>query len=142
MARRKFLAKVVRVSLYDDMGGEPALRVVLRDLYDRLFVDPMVGFLFEGKDKEKLIEHQLRFTARFLGGPSAYEGKSMPDAHAHLPLLAGHFDRRHHLLRQVLAAHAVPENVANEWLRVDQSLRTAVLKSGEEARARARRPSD
>ncbi|CAN5409247.1 hypothetical protein BH09MYX1_BH09MYX1_55660 [soil metagenome] len=130
------------MSLYDDMGGEPALRVVLRDLYDRLFVDAMVGFLFEGKDKEKLIEHQLQFTARFLGGPNGYEGKSMPDAHKALPLLAGHFDRRHHLLRQVLAAHAVPAPVADEWLRVDQSLRAAVLKSGEQARDRARRPHD
>lgn len=129
-------------SLYDELGGEAVLRTVLRDLYDRLFDDPMVGFLFEGKDKAKLVEHQLRFTARFLGGPSEYTGKSMPDAHAHLPLLPGHFDRRHHLLRQVLAAHAVPPVVADEWLRVDQSLRTAVLKSGEEARARARQPSD
>lgn len=129
-------------SLYDELGGEPVLRRVLRALYDRLFDDLMVGFLFEGKDKEKLIEHQLHFTARFLGGPSAYTGKSMPDAHAHLPLLPGHFDRRHQILREVLTAHAVPEAVRAEWLRVDQSLRIAVLKSGEAARERARRSAD
>lgn len=128
------------MSLYDDMGGEPALRAVLRTLYDRLFADLMVGFLFAGKDKEQLIEHQLWFTARFLGGPSHYTGRSLPDAHAALPLLPGHFDRRHHLLAQALAEHRVPEHVATEWLRVDQSLRTAVLRSGEEARAKAREP--
>src|SRR5205814_4083396 len=61
------------VSLYDDMGGEPALRAVLQALYDRLFDDVMVGFLFAGKDKAQLVEHQVRFTARFLGGPSAYQ---------------------------------------------------------------------
>ena len=128
------------MSLYDDLGGEPVLRAVLRTLYDRLFDDRMVGFLFAGKDKERLIEHQLWFTARFLGGPSRYEGKSIPDAHAALPLLKGHFDRRHHLLKQALAEHAVPEHVSAEWLRIDESLRSAVLKSGEEARAKARRP--
>jgi truncated hemoglobin YjbI len=128
------------MSLYDDMGGEPALRAVLRTLYDRLFDDAMVGFLFAGKDKERLIEHQLWFTARFLGGPSRYEGKSIPDAHAALPLLPGHFDRRHHLLKQALAQHRVPEHVAAEWLKVDLSLKTAVLRTGEEARERARRP--
>jgi truncated hemoglobin YjbI len=122
------------------MGGEPALRAVLRTLYDRLFDDVMVGFLFAGKDKERLIEHQVWFTARFLGGPSRYEGKSLPDAHAALPLLPGHFDRRHHLLKQALSAHAVPPAVATEWLRVDASLKTAVLKTGEEARAKARQP--
>ena len=130
------------MSLYDDMGGEPALRAVLRSLYDQLFVDPIIGFLFAGKDKEQLIEHQVWFTARFLGGPSKYAGKTIPDAHAQLPILAGHFDRRHHVLKHVLAAHKVPEHVAKEWLRVDQSLRTAVIKSGEEARERARTAKD
>ena len=128
------------MSLYDDLGGEPALRAILRSLYDKLFDDVMVGFLFAGKDKDELVEHQLRFTARFLGGPSEYAGRSMPDAHAALPLLPGHFDRRHHLLKQTLAEYKVPAHVAAEWLRVDQSLRAAVLKSGEEARAKAREP--
>ena len=128
------------MSLYDDMGGEPALRAVLQTLYDRLFDDLMVGFLFAGKDKAQLIEHQLWFTARFLGGPSRYAGRSLPDAHAALPLLPGHFDRRHYLLKQALAAHRVPEHVAAEWVRIDGSLRGAVLKSGEDARAKAREP--
>ncbi|MGO8993650.1 MAG: group I truncated hemoglobin [Polyangiaceae bacterium] len=128
------------MSLYDDMGGEAAVRAVLKTLYDRLFDDRMVGFLFAGKDKEKLITQQLWFTARFLGGPSRYEGKSIPDAHAALPLLPGHFDRRHHLLEQALEQHRVPAHVAEEWLRVDSSLKSAVLKTGEEARERARRP--
>lgn len=126
------------MSLYDDIGGEEALRRVLRTLYDRLFDDLMIGFLFAGKDKEQLIEHQVWFTAKFLGGPSRYEGRSLPDAHAPLPLLPAHFDRRHHILKEVLEQHAVPPHVREEWLRVDRSLRHAVLKSGEEARARAR----
>lgn len=130
------------MTLYDDVGGEAGLRRVLRALYDQLFDDLMVGFLFAGKDKEKLVEHQLWFTARFLGGPSRYEGKSMPDAHAALPLLPGHFERRHFLLRQVLTEQAVPEAVATEWLRVDRSLMHAVLKSGEEARTLAREAKD
>jgi hemoglobin len=130
------------VSLFDDMGGEAALRDVLRALYDRLFDDVMVGFLFAGKDKAALIEHQLWFTARFLGGPSRYTGKSLPDAHAPLPLLPGHFDRRHHLLKQVLAEKNVPAHVAAEWLRVDASLKGAILRSGEDAREAARRAKD
>ncbi len=127
-------------SLYDDMGGEQGLRAVIQTLYDRLFADVMVGFLFAGKDKAKLVEQQVWFTARFLGGPSRYEGKSLPDAHAALPLLPGHFDRRHHLLAQALAEHKVPPHVAEEWLRIDESLKTAVLKAGVDARERARRP--
>ncbi len=130
------------MTLYDEIGGEQGLRPVLRTLYDRLFGDPMVGFLFAGKDKDKLVEHQLWFTAKFLGGPSRYEGRSIPDAHAALPILPGHFDRRHQILREVLEQHHVPAPVRDEWLRVDQSLRYAVIKSGEEARERARQAKD
>jgi hemoglobin len=128
----------VSTSLYDEIGGEEGLRAVLRTLYDRLFDDTMIGFFFAGKDKAKLVEHQLWFTARFLGGPNRYDGRSLPDAHAALALLPGHFDRRHHILREVLEAHNVPTAVRDEWLRVDQSLRHAVLKTGEEARRLAR----
>lgn len=129
-------------SLFDEIGGEAGLRRVMRALYDRLFDDMMIGFLFAGKDKEKLIEHQVWFTAKFLGGPSHYEGRSLPDAHAALPILPGHFDRRHHILREVLEAHQVAAEVRAEWLRVDQSLRYAVLKSGADARENARNAKD
>jgi hemoglobin len=127
-------------TLYEDLGGEPALRALLTSLYDKLFDDMMVGFLFAGRDKAQLIEHQVWFTAKFLGGPSRYTGRSLPDAHASLPLLSGHFDRRHHLLRLALEAHNAPSHVAAEWLRIDQSLKAAVLKSGEDARGKAREP--
>jgi hemoglobin len=130
----------VSTSLYDEIGGEDGLRRVLRALYDRLFDDTMIGFFFAGKDKAKLVEHQLWFTARFLGGPNRYDGRSLPDAHAALPILPGQFDRRHQILREVLEEHHVADAVRTEWLRVDQSLRHAVIKSGEEARALARKP--
>ena len=41
---------------YEAIGGEEKIRSVLRSLYDQLFVDPMVGFLFEGKDKEHIVK--------------------------------------------------------------------------------------
>jgi truncated hemoglobin YjbI len=119
-----------------DAIGEAGVRAVLQALYDRLFADPSVGFLFEGKDKEHIVLQQLAFTCAFLGGPQTYAGKPLPEAHANLPLLAGHFDRRHYLLRQILEAQAVPDEVKAAWLRIDEALRPSVLAAGEEARAR------
>ncbi len=127
-------------SAYDAIGGEPGVRAVLQALYDRLFVDPIVGFLFEGKDKAHIVEEQLAFTCGFLGGPQRYTGKPLPEAHAALPLLAGHFDRRHRLLEQVLEEQRVPAEAASVWLRIDESLRTSVLAAGEEARDKTRLP--
>jgi hemoglobin len=123
---------------YEALGGEEKVRAILRILYDRLFADPMVGFLFEGKDKERIVLQQLTFTCRFLGGPQRYTGKPLPEAHASLPLLPGHFDRRHHLLAGVLEEQGVPEDVRKAWLQIDESLRPSVLAAGDEARERTR----
>jgi len=121
-----------------ELLGEEKIRVLLQALYDQLFVDPMVGFLFEGKDKAHIVAQQVVFTCRFLGGPQRYTGKPLPEAHAALPLLPGHFDRRHHVLRSLLEEHGVPDDVKRAWLDIDESLRPSVLAAGEEARDRTR----
>jgi hemoglobin len=114
--------------------GEAKVRAVLRSLYDKLFDDPMVGFLFAGKDQAHIVEQQVVFTCGFLGGPHRYLGKPLPEAHAALPLLPGHFDRRHWLLEQVLSEQEVPEQVRQLWLRIDEGLRPSVMAAGVDAR--------
>ena len=125
-------------SLYESIGGEARVREVLQALYDRLFDDPVVGFLFEGKDKAHIVDQQVAFTCQFLGGPQTYQGVPLPRAHAPLPLLPGHFDRRHRVLEQVLDACGVPADVKRVWLQIDQALRPSVLASAEEAREKTR----
>ena len=125
-------------SHYDNAGGEGPIAAVIISLYDRLFEDPIVGFLFAGKDKKHIIEEQVTLTCSFLGGPQRYRGKPLPEAHAKLPLLPGHFDRRHRLLEEMLLAHSIPASVREAWLAIDEGLRSSVLAAGEEARQRTR----
>jgi len=127
-------------SHYDDAGGEGPIAAVIASLYDQLFEDPIVGFLFAGKDKKHIVEEQVLLTCSFLGGPQRYRGKPLPEAHAKLPLLPGHFDRRHRLLEQTLRAHAIPESVREAWLAIDEGLRSSVLAAGESARGLTRDP--
>jgi hemoglobin len=127
-------------SLYETVGGEPRVRAILEALYERIFADPMIGFLFAGKDRRHIVEQQVAFTCRFLGGPQRYEGKPLPEAHASLPLLPGHFDRRHFLLARTLDEQGTPDEVKRVWLRIDESLRASVLAAGDDARARTRQP--
>ena len=127
-------------SLYDAIGGEPAVRAVLQSLYDKLFDDPIVGFLFQGRDKQHIVEQQLAFTCHFLGGPHEYAGRPLPAVHAALPLLPGHFDRRHRLLAQVLEDQHVADEVKRAWLQIDEALRPSILAAGEDARERTRAP--
>jgi hemoglobin len=127
-------------SLYEAIGGEPAVLRVLQSLYDKLFDDPIVGFLFQGRDKQHIVSQQLAFTCHFLGGPQEYEGRPLPAVHGALPLLPGHFDRRHRLLEQMLDEQRVPDEVKRVWLQIDEALRPSILAAGEDARERTRSP--
>lgn len=111
------------------------IEAVLTALYERMFDDPLVGFFFVGKDRDHIVRAQVPLVRRMLGEAGVpYEGKPIPEAHADLPILPGHFDRRHHLLGEVLRERGVPEDVRDRWLEIDRGFRDAVLKLG---RARA-----
>lgn len=111
--------------LFDKIGAEK-LRVVIEDFYGRVFGDLMIGFLFEGKDKQRLIDKEWEFTASFLGGDVQYTGRPMRQAHASSPIFGGHFERRLQLLRQAMAANDVDEEVARAWIEHQQALRPQI----------------
>lgn len=112
-------------ALFDRIGGD-ALRAVIVDFYDRIFVDPMIGFLFEGKDRQRLIDKEWELAARMLGADVRYTGRSMPAAHARVPILGGHFERRLQLLKNVLRDHAVDADVVAAWVEHTLALRSQV----------------
>ena len=113
-------------ALFDQIGGE-ALRSVLTDFYDRLFKDVMIGFMFQGKDKQQLIQREWEFTAGFLGAPSiTYSGRPLRTAHAQHRIFGGHFERRLQVLRETLADHHVVADVQDAWIEHTQALRAQI----------------
>jgi hemoglobin len=122
-------------ALDEALGGPDALQSLLEDLYTRLYADLMIGFFFAPHDRAALIAHQRDYLMAHLGRrPQRYTGRPLREAHAHLPILPGHFDRRHALLAKVLADHAVPGDARDAWLAYDRSFRRAVLASRRPAR--------
>lgn len=112
-------------SLFDRIGPE-ALRAAITDFYDRVFGDVMIGFLFEGKDRQRLIDREYEFTAGFLGGAVRYTGRPMREAHANLPIFGGHFERRLQILRETLRDHAVDPEVQRAWIDHSLALRPQI----------------
>lgn len=106
--------------------GPDRLRAVIVDFYQRVFDDVMIGFMFVGKDKQHLIDREYEFTAHFLGGPVAYTGRPIKEAHAKTPIFGGHFERRLQILRNTMAAHNVDPEVVASVVEHQQALRTQV----------------
>ena len=121
--------------LLEELGGPDALEALLRDFYERIFADAMIGFFFHPHDIERLIAHQRDWILARLGNTRPrYGGMSMRQAHESLPILGPHFDRRHVLLQQTLTDHAVPDHVREVWLDLDQRLRPFIVRMGKKQR--------
>ncbi|MFB6352412.1 MAG: truncated hemoglobin [Bradymonadaceae bacterium] len=122
-------------TLIEEVGGEARLTEIVADFYDRVFDDPLIGFLFQGHDKDRLVAKQVEYLRARLGDEEIeYTGKPIRDAHRELPITVGHFDRRHALLEDVLEDWEMPGWVRDEWLELDAALRDLVVRTGEEAR--------
>jgi hemoglobin len=111
--------------LFDQIGGD-ALRAVIEDFYDRVLSDVMIGFLFIGKDRQRLVDKEWEFTAGLLGGSVRYTGRPIREAHAASPIMGGHFDRRLQILKDVMADHDVDAEVRDAWVAHTNSLRSHV----------------
>lgn len=113
-------------SLFERMGGEPALRALIDDFVERMFDDIMIGFLFVKADKDRIKTFEYQHASEFLGGPDRYAGRSLRQAHAPHPIMGGHFARRLQILRQVFEAHHVPAEVREAWLAHNTALRDQI----------------
>ena len=108
--------------------GEAKLRAVITDFYSRVFGDVIIGFLFEGKSRQHLIDREYEFTASFLGGDVKYTGRPMRTAHAASPIFGGHFERRLQILRETLRDNAVDPEVQQAWIDHTLALRAQITR--------------
>ena len=115
----------------DEVGDRETMEAMMRRFYDRLFDDVIIGFMFADSDKEALVQSQIDYVYANIGNRAGdYEGPSIRRAHADLPILSGHFDRRHTILGETLREFDVPEYVREAWLKLDRSMREMVLNQG------------
>jgi truncated hemoglobin YjbI len=111
-----------------DKIGEAKLRAVLTDFYDRVFRDVMIGFMFQGKDKQHLIEREYEMTAKMLGANVEYRGQPLRTAHARHTIFGGHFERRTQIMREAMADHDVDPELRQIWLDHTNALRAQITR--------------
>lgn len=70
------------MSLYDQLGGAPAISVALDRFYEKVLADPVVSVYFDRVDVDRVKERQRAFLAMAFGGPDDYQGRDLRTAHA------------------------------------------------------------
>ena len=114
-------------SLYDRIGGAPALRAVVDDFVAAAAADPKVNFTRNGAWQASdaavsaLKEHLVDFMAQALGGPKNYTGRSMKEAHKGMGITQAEFDALAGHLKGTLAKHKVPAAEVSEIMAIAAS---------------------
>jgi hemoglobin len=70
------------MSLYEQLGGDPAISAALDRFYGKVLADPTVSVYFERVDVERVKAAQRAFLAMAFGGPNNYGGRDLRTAHA------------------------------------------------------------
>ncbi|MBK0865500.1 group 1 truncated hemoglobin [Saccharopolyspora sp. HNM0986] len=83
------------MSIYDEIGGAPALEEVVSEFYRKVLADPALTEFFRGVNMSRLQGKQVEFFAAALGGP-----EPMRQVHQGRGIEQQHFD----LVAQHLAA--------------------------------------
>ncbi|MFN7142192.1 MAG: truncated hemoglobin [Myxococcota bacterium] len=101
---------------FERAGGEAVVRAIVDRFVDRQFDDRIIGFLFSGKDRDRVKRHEYEHAAAALGAPVPYQGRPIPQLHRPMRINAGQFRRRLALLRQEIQAAGVPADIEEMWL--------------------------
>ena len=120
----------MRSTIYDEIGGSPAVDAAVEALYQRLLADPELLSYFEGRDMRRLKAHQRALITVALGGTAEdYTGKMMHPAHAGMAITNEAFDKVLDHLLAVLTDVGVPAATSAKILAILQPLRTDVVQA-------------
>ena len=123
-------------SLYDRLGGEPAIRAVVSDFVDRSAADPKVNFTRKGTPKEwqatpeavqQLKTRLTEFVAQGTGGPTKYTGDDMRRVHTGMKITNDEFNAMGEHLKASLRKHNVRQREQDELMAIIESTRKDVV---------------
>lgn len=124
------LTQTVSDTLYDRLGGAPAVTAAVDDFYNRVLADDALCGFFRGTDLAQQRRKQIAFMTFAFGGAPNYSGKSIREAHAKAVedgLNDTHFDKVAGHLIDTLAGLGVEQKLIDEVIAIVGSTRDDVL---------------
>ena len=123
-------------SLYERLGGDPAIRAVVHDFVSRSNADANVNFTREGhpnhwqatpENVAKLEQRLVEYIGSATGGPMEYHGKDMVTAHTGMQITNAEFDALAADLKASLEKFNVPPREQAELLKIVGGTRGAIV---------------
>ena len=122
-------------SLYERLGGQPAMEAVANGLVDRILADKRVNMWFAHAAASTANANAYKaklaiFMCAGLGGPCKYTGLDMVAAHKGRGVTSEAFDAVAEDLVAQLEQLNVPEKEKHEVMKIIGSLKPSIVQSG------------
>ena len=111
-------APAPQASLYQRLGGQPAITAVVDDFTANVAADPRINFFFARTDIPHFKKELVDFICQATGGPCVYTGKSMRVAHAGMHITDAEFNDTVEDLVKTLNKFNVPPREQQELLGI------------------------
>ena len=96
---------------YERAGGGAAIRSVVDRFYELVLGDERLAPYFTDTDVPRLKRHQVLLVSQVMGGPAAYDGRDLREAHAGMAIDAEAFDLVAAYLTQALSEAGVDDDI-------------------------------
>jgi len=105
-------------SLYDRLGGQPAITAVVDDFVANVAADNRINSFFARTDIPRLKKLLVEQICQATGGPCTYTGRSMQAAHKGMNITDAQFNALVEDLQKSLNKFKVPEKEQGDLLAV------------------------
>ena len=115
------------ITLYDAIGGHPAMTAAVDDFFGRLIADPELGPFFPHGVGARHRGFFITVLGEALGGPSRYHGPDLASAHGHLGITDAQFDRAAGCLDATLTGLGVARHLSDRVIGIVAGLRPLIV---------------
>jgi hemoglobin len=115
-------------TLYESMGGEPALRAALDHFADIVVADDRINFTFAEANMAKFKQLLFEQLCNLSGGPCKYTGRDMRTSHAKLNINNAEFNALAEDLYIGLGQAGVPYRLQNKLMALLAPMQHEIVK--------------
>lgn len=116
-----------KTTLYDDLGGQPAIDAIVDNFIKGIAADPQIFPYFAdshvSRFREKITEHFCHIS----DGPCQYTGDNMVDIHVGMEISENHFNRVVDLLYDAMEQENIPHRTQNRLIARLAPLRKDII---------------
>lgn len=116
--------------MYERVGGGPAVRQVVDQLYGWIMIDEQLRPYFDGVALGTVKGHMAALLSQVLGGPSGYTGRDLAEAHRPLNVTDPHYTRVADLAAAALLLAHAPRDIVEAVASTLEQLRTEIVAAG------------